>query len=399
MTLRADIVALVGRALARMDLRAAVAAQLPRPTLPAYVVAVGKAAPAMAAGLCERYADRVARLLVVTTDGTDPLDLDVLRAGHPLPDRRSVRAGEACLAVAGEAARARGLFVALVSGGASALVCAPVPGVRLSDKRSVTRAMLASGATIQEINVVRKHLSRIKGGGLARAARPARILTLVASDVAFGTASDVGSGPTVSDASTVGEARRLLRRHAPSLAGLPLVRTGRAPSGRTAIVASPEALARLVADELAAAGYRARFLRATQSSAEWVARGWLSAARRLPPGSALVRAAEPSIELPTSSRSATVGRGGRSSHVAALVARDLPRGCRFLALATDGVDGASGAGGALVDAGVRGRIGETALADAIARWDTGPLLRRAGVALPARPTGHNLADLHVLVRD
>jgi hydroxypyruvate reductase len=397
---RVDLAAVVGRALARMDVRARVAAALPPPTRPAYVVAIGKAAPAMAAGARDRYGDHVARLVVVTTDGTEALGLDVVRAGHPLPDRRSVRAAEECLAVAREAAGARGLLVVLVSGGASALVCAPAGGVRLTDKRAVTRAMLASGATIQEINVVRKHLSRIKGGGLGRAARPGQVVTLVASDVIGGAPSDVGSGPSVGDESTVAEARALLRRHATgsALAKLPLVRTGPVPGrSRVGVVACPEALAREVAAELRALGLRARALPASQEPAERAARRYLALAQRMPPRTALVRAAEPSVELPA--RPDASASGGRSTHLAALVARELPRGVRFLAMATDGVDGTSESGGAEVDATLRERLGDRAIANAVARFETGKLHRRAGTALPRSPTGHNLADLHVLLRE
>jgi hydroxypyruvate reductase len=117
----------------------------------------------------------------------------------------------------------------------------------------------------------------------------------------------------------------------------------------------------------------------------------------MPPRTALVRAAEPSVELPA--RPDASASGGRSTHLAALVARELPRGVRFLAMATDGVDGTSESGGAEVDATLRERLGDRAIANAVARFETGKLHRRAGTALPRSPTGHNLADLHVLLRE
>jgi hydroxypyruvate reductase len=111
-------------------------------------------------------------------------------------------------------------------------------------------------------------------------------------------------------------------------------------------------------------------------------------ARRLRAGEAIVRAAEPSVVVPK-----RAGRGGRSSHLAALVARELPKDVTFAAIATDGIDGASGTAGAIVTT-----LAGPDLDRAIARFDTGTVLRRAGTALISKPTGHNLADLHVLVR-
>jgi hydroxypyruvate reductase len=291
-----------------------------------------------------------------------------------------VRAAERCL----ELARAADELLVLVSGGASALVCAPSSGVMLATKRAIGRALLLGGASIQEINIVRKHLSRIKGGALARAC-PGRVRTLIASDVIGGAASDVGSGPSVSDASTVRDARRILARHAPHYRQVPLVRTGAAES-TAKIIASPEQLARAMAAELRAAGLRVRLLPASQARATELAAFY--AAAKLAPGEALVRAAEPSVEV------IRPGRGGRSTHLATLVGRELAPGHRFLAFASDGVDGASGTGGALV-----GPLPRTVANAALARFATGTFLLREGYALPARPTGHNLADLHVLVRE
>lgn len=386
------------------------------------VVAIGKAAPSMARGAIERWGDAIADVLVVTTDGTDVASVardprvEILVAAHPLPDRRSARAAERCLARARSCADRDRLLLVLVSGGASSLVCAPSDGVSLRDKRAVTRAMIASGASIQEINVVRKHLSRIKGGGLARAAFPARVVTLASSDVIGGAVADVGSGPSVADASSVARARRLLARYAPRYAALPLAATGRAPNAAIGrIVASPEELARAVARELraprsegraprgegraprgeidsgGARAFRVRVLEPSQGSVDRLAREYVEAARRLRAGTAIVRAAEPSLAVPDGA-----GRGGRSTHLAALVGLELPRGATFLAAATDGVDGASGTGGAVVDATFVRRAGEAAVRRALARYDAGAIHLAAKTALPLRPSGHNLADIHVL---
>jgi glycerate 2-kinase len=363
------------RALAEVDERRAVeqaCERLPRGTY--RVVAIGKAAKAMFAG---------ARAL----DIEDAVVVGPDDAGHPLPDARSVRAGTRCLELVARPGDARIRILVLVSGGASALVCAPAPGITLADERAVTRAMLASGAGVQEINVVRKHLSRIKGGGLARAASPREVITLVASDVIGGTASDVGSGPSVLDESTVAEARAILRRHAPSFAALPLVKTlaRDARPLRARIVVSPEMLARAMARAL-----DGKVLAPSQADVDALAADYAKRARRLRPGEALVRAAEPSVIVP-----ARAGKGGRCSHLAALVARALPEDAAvtFAAIATDGIDGASGTAGAIVPS-----LSGADLDCAIARFATGPFLQKRGAALPSKPTGHNFTDLHVLVR-
>jgi hydroxypyruvate reductase len=171
------------------------------------------------------------------------------------------------------------------------------------------------------------------------------------------------------------------------------------------IVASPEELARAARDELRARGFRVRVLAPSMSSVEDLAREYVALASTLNPRCAVVRTAEPSIVVPW--RSATRGggaqqprrRGGRSTHVAALVGRSLPRGSTFLAAATDGVDGASETAGAIVEASFRDVVSLPAIDEAIEAYDTGALHLRAGTALPLRPTGHNLADLHILVTE
>ena len=409
---RVDLEQVLTHALAQMDPSERVAAALParppgrdrrRASPSVSVIAIGKAAPAMAAGALRRWDEHISDVLVVTPDGTDATTVarddrvEVLRAAHPVPDRRSVEAARRCLDRAHARGEKNGLLLVLVSGGASALVCAPAPGVRLRDKQAVTRAMLGSGATIHEINVVRKHLSRIKGGGLARAAGSAPVISLVVSDVLGGTVEDVGSGPSVGDASTVGRARQLLRRYAPRFARLPLASTGQARNVLGArIVASPEELARTIARQLRERDLRVRVLEPSLEPAVELAEQYVQLARQLRPASAIVRAAEPSLELPM--RRLRTGRGGRSTHLAALVGLDLPRGVTFLAAATDGVDASSGTAGALVDATFRERASQTAISRALDHYDTGPLHRAARTALRERPSGHNLADVHILAR-
>lgn len=399
----------VASALASLDPRARVCAALPkRPPddLPARVLAIGKAAPAMAAGALDRWGDRIAATLVIAPRGTSTTEITkragvtILRGAHPIPDQSSVRAAEAALDFVHTPYERHAILV-LVSGGASALVCKPI--VSLEAKQLVTKMLLASGAPVQDINVVRKHLSRIKGGGLVRAAHPNRVHTLVVSDVLGGTPTMIGSGPSVPDPTQARDARRIVRKWAPAVGNVRLADTlrpndRRAASATAEIVVSPEELAVAVADVLRPDVFRVRVLPPSQDDAESLAREYAAIATRPRDGEhvlAYVRAAEPSVTV-TRKR----GRGGRSTHLATLVARKLAEDGRtftFAAIATDGVDGASGTSGAIVTQAFAKRVGIDALDRAIAAFDTGTLHRKAGTALAEGPTGQNLADVHVLV--
>lgn len=361
------------------------------PTGEVHLIAIGKAAPAMTRGALMAWGGAISKTLVVTSDDTDESGLPVLRAGHPLPDQRSVDAAEECLLFA---AAAPSLLV-LVSGGASSLVCAPVDGVTLAMKQRVTRALIRSGAPIAEVNIVRKHLSRIKGGGLARAAGDAPVFTLIVSDVVRGAPEDVGSGPSVADASTVKRARKIVDRWAPELGALPFAKTGKVKNSvGVKVVVAPQDLARAMSSRLRQRGIKVDVRDPSDAKVEKLASEYLTAAAAMKPGEAIVRVAEPSVVVPPDAK----GRGGRSTHLAALVGKDLPAGFQFAALATDGVDGTSDTGGAIVNGNFRDYVDETALERALADLDTGPLHLQAGTAVDASPTGHNLADLHVLVR-
>jgi hydroxypyruvate reductase len=160
------------------------------------------------------------------------------------------------------------------------------------------------------------------------------------------------------------------------------------------VVASPEELAKVAAAELRSRGVRVRLLPPSQAPASALAKRYRALAARLGRRSAVLRVAEPSLEIPPNAK----GRGGRSTHLATLVARALPPGVAFLAAATDGVDGRSGTAGAIVDRAFARRAGANAITKALAEFDTGSLHVRARTAIPMGPTGHNLADLHVLIR-
>jgi glycerate 2-kinase len=175
------------------------------------VIGAGKAAASMAAAL-EAAWDRPLEGLVVTRYGHGlPLhQIEVVEAGHPMPDKAGAVAAQRILEFA-LSAKAGDTVIFLVSGGASALLVMPDLSVPLEDKQAVTKALLRSGATIHQMNAVRKHLSSIKGGRLAEAAAPARVLTFAISDVPGDHPDVIGSGPTVPDGSTLEDARSVLK--------------------------------------------------------------------------------------------------------------------------------------------------------------------------------------------
>jgi glycerate 2-kinase len=212
------------RRLLRSMFDAAVASAQPAHALPPHlpepshgrtiVVGAGKAAASMARALDDHWPHALSGLVVTRYGHAVPCRrIEVVEAAHPVPDAAGVEAARRILAsVAGLSAD--DLVIALVSGGGSALLALPVPGVTLADKQRINRALLASGATIGEINCVRRHLSAIKGGRLGAACHPARCVTLAISDVPGDDPIDIASGPTVPDPTTVADARDVLRKYA-----------------------------------------------------------------------------------------------------------------------------------------------------------------------------------------
>jgi len=178
------------------------------------VVGAGKAVAPMAKALEDLLGDRIAAGLLVVKDGHG-LPLRKIRfqeASHPVPDERGVSGTLEILKLL-EGARERDLVICLISGGGSALLIAPSEGIGVADKQATTKNLLACGATIHEINTIRKHLSRAKGGQLARAAHPATVLSLILSDVVGDDLDVIGSGPTVPDHSSFQDTLEILKRY------------------------------------------------------------------------------------------------------------------------------------------------------------------------------------------
>jgi glycerate 2-kinase len=177
-----------------------------------FIIAFGKAASAMAGALAAILGRRVARGLVVSPEGGAKNEGDVLefvKGSHPLPDEGSFEGARKALKIA-EGAGERDLVFVCISGGGSALLCHPAPGITLEEKRWVTETLLKAGADIGELNTVRKHLSAVKGGHLAKAARPATVVSLVLSDVLENDLETIASGPTHWDSTTFADAKSVL---------------------------------------------------------------------------------------------------------------------------------------------------------------------------------------------
>jgi glycerate 2-kinase len=212
---RAALRTLFDAAVAAADPRKVLAAHLPpKPRGRCMIVGCGKSAAVMAAAVEDAWPDVRLEGTVVTPYGHDvpTRRIEVIEASHPVPDANSERGAHRLM----ERVRGLGsedLVLALISGGGSALCAAPAAGLTLADKQAINRALLASGANISEMNCVRKHLSAIKGGRLAAAAQPARVVTLAISDVPGDDPAVIASGPTVPDPTTFAEARAIIARY------------------------------------------------------------------------------------------------------------------------------------------------------------------------------------------
>lgn len=212
---RSALRTLFDAAVAAADPRKVLAEHLPpRPKGRCIVVGCGKSAAVMAAALEDAWPDVPLQGTVVTRYGhsVPTRRIEVIEASHPVPDANSERGARRLLESVQDLSP-HDLVLALISGGGSALCALPAPGLTLADKQAINRALLASGANISEMNCVRKHLSAIKGGRLAAAASPARVVTLAISDVPGDDPAVIASGPTVPDRTSFADAREIIARY------------------------------------------------------------------------------------------------------------------------------------------------------------------------------------------
>ncbi len=374
-------------------------------------VAIGKAATPLARGAREALETGARRLLIRPHNTPGLLDpgWEQKTGGHPLPDRQSLAAGERLERWLAEIPPRP--LLALVSGGASACVELPAPGLTLEDLIATQRALLASGLPIQKINAVRKHLSRLKGGGALRAigGRLPRILVLVLSDVPGDDLSAVASGPFAADPTTYAEALaavedlslpEAVRRHlaAGARGELPETMNRDLPKVETVLLGNARTAMAAAVAEAHRQGFQA-VEGALEGEAVRAARDLVARGQALEgSGIALVLGGETTVTL----RGET-GSGGRNQELALAAARELSGGQGELVftLATDGEDGPTRFAGGLVD-GFTWEAVRRAGVDpdaALARHDSGTALAAVpGALLETGPTGTNVGDLAVYLR-
>jgi glycerate 2-kinase len=362
------------RALLRRMFEAAIAAAQPALCLPPHlpapptgrtiVIGAGKASAAMAQAL-ERHWPGPLEGLVVTRYGyAVPCDrIEIVQAAHPVPDAAGERAAQRIAALVGGLSE-DDLVIALISGGGSALLAAPAAGLTLDDERAVNAALLASGATISEMNCVRRHLSALKGGRLGARCHPARVVTLAISDVPGDAAGDIASGPTVADPTTCADALAIVARYRIDLpaAARALLADGRGESVKPGdprlarseftLVTTPQVALEAAAAVARAAGVAAHILGdSLEGEARDLGKAMAGIARQVATRGqpfarhcVLLSGGETTVTL----RGA--GRGGRNVEflLALAIALDGLPGVHAIAGDTDGVDGAEEIAGALL---------------------------------------------------
>lgn len=400
MSLRVQARAIFDAGVAAADPVAAVTRALDMvPMVPDLIVALGKAAGGMARAALARCGP--VRCLVITNDGNDaPIPgARVMASGHPVPDARGAAAAGVVIAAL-ERLPAGAKLLVLISGGGSALLPAPVPGVSLADKAEVSRLLLASGADIGVMNLIRQNLSRLKGGGLLRLAVTANARALILSDVVGDDLRTIASGPTAPPLGAAADAVAALRR---------LGLWDRVPESVRAYLLTatdpgplPPCDNRLIGSNALSLAAMAAAAPGSQVVPEPVTGDVADAARlicdRAGRGVTLW-GGETTVILRGS------GRGGRNQELALRIAmeaerRGWPQGWVCLQGGTDGRDGPTDAAGGLTDAGTLARICAAGIDPqaALANNDSYPALAAAGDLLMTGATGTNVADLGVLIR-
>src|SRR5579875_3248849 len=380
-----------------------------RPGARVIAIGAGKAGAPMAQAVEDVLGDRLAGgTIVVKTGYTAPLRRIVLReAGHPVPDAAG-EAGARELLGAAAGLRSSDLVLCLISGGGSALLPAPQPGVTLDDLVRTTSLLLHSGATIGEINTVRKHLSRVAGGRLAAAAAPARVVTLVVSDIVGNPLEAIASGPTVPDPTTYADALRILdarglaaRVPAAALDALRRGAAGALPEtpkpgdpvfrrGHVTVVADNRTAARAAAREARRLGYHALLLSTyMEGEAREVGRVLAGVARQLAGGG------ETTVTV------TGTGRGGRNQEVALGAAaglRGVP-GALVASFASDETDGTTDAAVAVADGTTLARAEALGLlaAQHLRDNDAYPFFDALGDLIRTGPTNTNVTDLMLIL--
>ncbi len=386
------------------------------------VIGAGKGSAPMAKALESILGDRISDGVIVVKygHGLSLSKVRVVEAGHPVPDEAGLHGTGQMLHLAAQADESDLIFVVL-SGGGSALMPAPVPPLTLEDKQRTTTVLLGCGATIEEVNAVRKHLSRIKGGGLARAAAPARVVSLILSDVIGDPLDAIASGPTAPDPTTYADCLEIVDRYGirdkipePVLKVLEEGTAGKRPetpkpgdpvfeSVHHAIVGNNMEALLAAEKEARNRGYHPIVLTSrVEGEAREVAKVITSVAKEVaatghpvPPPACLLFGGEPTVTL------RGTGKGGRNQELAlaAALALDGWKNIALLSAGTDGTDGPTDAAGAFADGGTVERARALGLDPRrhLQTNDAYPFFRRLDDLLLTGPTRTNVMDLICVV--
>lgn len=387
----------------------------PRPTGRCVVIGCGKSAASMAAALEDAWPEVELSGLVVTRYGHEvpTRRIEVMQSSHPVPDANSEIAGRRMLEVV-SGLSSDDLVIALISGGGSALMALPAPGLTLADKQAINRALLASGATIGEMNCVRKHLSAIKGGRLAAAAAPARVVTLAISDVPGDDPAVIASGPTVADSTTFADAQALLDRYgivaSPAMAawmaqGHETPKPGTLENASFQLIATPAMALEAAACVARAAGVTPIILgdalegesRELGIVMAGVARSIRSHGHPVAAPALLLSGGETTVSI----GHGPCGRGGRNTEFLLALAVTLGGAPGIWAVAgdTDGIDGTEDAAGAMVSPDTLARAQAQGLnaRGFLSAHDSYSLFDAVGDLVRTGPTLTNVNDIRAIL--
>jgi hydroxypyruvate reductase len=377
-----------------------------------YVIGAGKASAQMARAIERLLGARITAGEINVKDGHGaPLRrIQINECGHPVPDQRGVDGARRIAQIASQAT-ADDLIVCLISGGASALLPLPAPPITLAEKQKTTRLLLRSGASIHEMNCVRKHISQIKGGQLARLAYPATLLTLILSDVIGDDLDVIGSGPTVPDRSTLADARAIFEKYGignklPAAAQETPKPGDRIFEKTHNVVVGSNALAVDAAEvEARRLGFHTLVLSTfLEGEAREIARVHAAIAKEIRATGRPVKT--PACVISGGEPTVTVrgnGLGGRNQEFALAAALDIAglQNVVILSAGTDGTDGPTDAAGAIADGTTLVRAQALGLNAAafLANNDSYRFFEATGDLIKTGPTGTNVADIQlVLVR-
>ncbi len=385
------------------------------------VVGMGKASAGMAASLEDLLEGRISEGIVVTADGykVPTQSVEVVEASHPVPDARGLATARRIVDLV-EDAQEDDLVVVLISGGGSALLALPVAGITIAQVAATNELLLRSGAKIEEVNAVRKHLSQVKGGQFVRRACPAQVLSLVLSDVPGDPLTAIASGPTVADPTTYGDAAHILQRcriwnriprsvrdHVKAGVRGEVPETPKSGDAvfsrvKNVIIGSGSLAAAVAATEAERLGYHTLLLTTTlEGEAREAGRVLAAIAREeawthrpIPLPALIVAAGETTVTV------TGTGKGGRNQELALAAAAGIAglENVVVAAVGTDGRDGPTDAAGGMVDGSTVSRLSSAGivLEDSLERNDTYHALMAAGDLIVTGATGTNVADLYLV---